>query len=190
MNIQGDTSRPSGSSRTTQIGARRRARELCLALIFAADVGRQTPGQLFAQADGILQVLIEQWELDHHEADRLKGEIEQYGRRLAEQYFAHAKQIDDLISRYSEGWALSRMPAVDRSILRMALAEMQHMPGVPVGVTIDEAVELAKEYGTEESGKFINGILGAVARELAETSPAVQADEATDDRPEPTAAPC
>jgi len=152
------------ASRTDQVGARRRARELCLALIFAADIGGQGSGQAFEQAGAILGMLIEQWNLDDDEVARLGTEIESYGRRLAEQYYAHSIPIDEIVSQYSEGWALARMPAVDRNILRMALAEMLYMPDVPMGVTIDEAVELAKEYGGEDSSKFINGILGAVAR--------------------------
>ena len=154
------------SSRANQVGARRRAREFCLALIFAADVGRQTPRRVFARAACTLEALIEQWGLADREANKLSVEIEDYGRQLAQRYFAHAPEVDEIISNYSEGWALARMPAVDRNILRMALAEMLYESQVPVGVTIDEAVELAKEYGTEESGKFINGILGAVAREV------------------------
>ncbi len=154
--------------RTSQVGARRRARELCLALVFAWDMGGQGSGQVFKQARAILGMLIEQWNLAGDELEKLGAEIDDYGRRLAEQYFAHSIPIDELISQYSEGWALARMPAVDRNILRMALAEMLYMPEVPIGVTIDEAVELAKEYGTEESSKFINGILGTVARQQVE----------------------
>jgi len=155
-------------SRTSQIGARRRARELCLALIFAVDISRRSPDEVLGQTPTILAALIQQWRLDRAEADKLRAEIDSYARQLAECYFAEAARIDELIGQYSEGWALSRMPAVDRNILRMALAEMLYMPQVPTGVSIDEAVELAKEYGTEESSKFINGILGAVAREKVE----------------------
>ena len=154
------------TSGTGQVGARRRAREFCLALIFAADVGRQTPGRILDRAEALLDTLMALWNLNAREAGKLGAEIEDYGRGLAEQYFAHTREVDELISTYSEGWAVSRMPAVDRNLLRMALAEMLYEPEVPVGVTIDEAVELAKEYGTEESGKFINGILGAVARQI------------------------
>ncbi len=157
-----------GRSRTSQIGARRRARELCLALIFAGDISRQGSERIFKQAGAILDMLIEQWKLGGDEVEKLGAEIEGYGCRLAEQYRVHSTSIDELISQYSEGWALARMPAVDRNILRMALAEMLYVPEVPIGVTIDEAVELAKEYGTEDSSKFINGILGAVAREQVE----------------------
>ena len=157
-----------GTSRTSQIGARRRARELCLALVFAGDISGQGSDQIFKQAQAILGMLIEQWNLDGDELEKLGAEIEGYGRRLAEQYYAHSIPIDELISQYSEGWALARMPAVDRNIMRVALAEMLYVPEVPIGVTIDEAVELAKEYGTEDSSKFINGILGAVARQQVE----------------------
>ena len=157
-----------GPSQANQIGARRRAREFCLALVFAADVGGQGADQVFEQARAILGAQIEQWHLDSNEIEKLGAEIESYGRRLAEHYFARATPIDDIISQYSEGWTLARMPAVDRNILRMALAEMLYVPDVPMGGTIDEAVELAKEYGTEESSKFLNGILGAVAREKIE----------------------
>ncbi len=62
------------------------------------------------------------------------------------------------------------MPVVDRNILRMAMAELLYLGDIPVGATIDEAVDLAKEYGTADSGKFVNGILGTVARELQERS--------------------
>ena len=154
------------TSRTNQVGARRRAREFCLALIFAADVGKQAPGCILERAEIVLSTLMGLWDMDVREAGKLGVEIEAYGRRLAKQYFAHAADVDEVISRYSEGWAVSRMPAVDRNLLRLALAEMLYEPEVPVGVTIDEAVELAKEYGTGESGKFINGILGAVARQV------------------------
>ncbi len=157
-----------GTSQISQIGARRRARELCLALVFAGDVGGRDSNQVFKQARAIMGMLIEQWNLDGDEVEKLSAEIEGYSCRLAEQYFAHSTSIDELISHYSEGWALVRMPAVDRNILRVALAEMLYVPDVPIGVTIDEAVELAKEYGTEDSSKFINGILGAVAREQVE----------------------
>lgn len=73
--------------------------------------------------------------------------------------------IDRVISRYAEGWELERMPRVDRNILRMALYELFFMEDIPPGATIDEAVELAKAFSTEDSGKFINGVLGRVNRD-------------------------
>ncbi|MDD5748875.1 MAG: transcription antitermination factor NusB [Actinomycetota bacterium] len=73
--------------------------------------------------------------------------------------------LDRLISSYSKGWEIERMPAVDRNILRMAIAEIIFIDDIPSGVTIDEAVELAKLFSTEDSGRFINGILGQISRD-------------------------
>jgi len=72
-------------------------------------------------------------------------------------------QIDALISRHAREWKLSRMPLVDRNLMRMALYEVLHDPDVPTAVAIDEAVELAKQLSTEDSGRFINGVLSAIA---------------------------
>src|SRR3972149_460806 len=70
--------------------------------------------------------------------------------------------IDDIINRYSEHWRLSRMSTIDRNILRMAIYELVYLRDIPPPVTINEAVELAKKYGTEESGAFVNGILDRI----------------------------
>jgi N utilization substance protein B len=76
-------------------------------------------------------------------------------------------RIDELISSHAEGWALERMPAVDRNILRLAVFELLESPETPVAVVIDEAVELAKDYSTEDSPRYVNGVLSAVAARLA-----------------------
>ncbi len=73
--------------------------------------------------------------------------------------------IDRVIKLYSEGWEIDRMPRVDRNVLRMSLYELFFMDDIPPGATIDEAVELAKAFSTEDSGKFINGVLGRVNRD-------------------------
>jgi len=78
------------------------------------------------------------------------------------------EKLDDLITRYAKGWDLGRMPVLDRNILRMALAEIFFIEDVPPGVTIDEAVELAREFSTEDSGKFVNGVLGRINRDREE----------------------
>lgn len=78
------------------------------------------------------------------------------------------KAIDSLISKYAEGWDIERMPRVDRNILRMSLAEIFFMSDIPAAASIDEAVELAKTFSTEDSGKFINGVLGRINREADE----------------------
>jgi N utilization substance protein B len=76
----------------------------------------------------------------------------------------HQEPIDELIGRYSKDWTLSRMPAVDRNALRLALFEMRHTD-VPDEVAIDEAVDLVTELSTDESPAFVNGVLGAILRD-------------------------
>jgi transcription antitermination protein NusB len=145
-------------------GARRKGREFALGLLFQADIGGMGPGTVFENAADTLRIMLEQWAMDREEELRLRAEIDSFGRRLCEAYFIDAKLIDAAIDELSHEWALERMPAIDRNILRIALAELRRSPDVPTSAAINEAVELAKTYGTEESGKFVNGILGAYAR--------------------------
>ena len=76
------------------------------------------------------------------------------------------EEIDRVLSKASKEWPLYRMANVDRNILRLAVFEILFLPEVPIGVAINEAVELGKKYGTEESGKFINGVLGQLVKNL------------------------
>lgn len=145
-------------------GARRKAREFALGLLFQADIGGMGPAGAFMNAADTLRILFEEWELDPSERHKLEAEIDQYGRRVCEEYFRDAQAIDNAIDSLSHDWALERMPGIDRNILRLALTELRHSPDVPPSAAINEAVELAKIYGTPESGKFVNGILGAYAR--------------------------
>ena len=85
---------------------------------------------------------------------------------LVEGVGRHREEIDGLISRFSIDWPLGRMPAVDRNLLRLAVFELTRQPATPVGVVIDEAVELAKRFSTDDSGRFVNGVLSAVAAEV------------------------
>lgn len=146
-------------------GARRKARELALSILFEADIGGAGPGSAMANAEHTMAVLMEEWEMGWEEREKLQAEIEHFGRRLADMYFRSAADVDKFIVRYSHEWAMDRMPGIDRNILRLALTELKFFPDVPVSAAINEAVELAKEYGGPESGKFVNGILGAYARD-------------------------
>lgn len=76
----------------------------------------------------------------------------------------NTKEIDALLTKFAEGWPVDRMGNTDRNILRMALYELVYRDDVPVGVTVNEAVELAKHYGDDDSGRFVNGILGNIIR--------------------------
>lgn len=88
-----------------------------------------------------------------------------YAKSLIAGVDEHRDEIDDLLEESSENWSLSRMPIVDRSILRLAVYEMKYVDVVPLSVSINEAVEMAKAFGGEdESSRFVNGVLGKVAR--------------------------
>lgn len=90
--------------------------------------------------------------------------INPYTIELVEGVAANQSEIDELLSQYAEGWTLERMPAVDRNLLRIAVFELRHRPDVPKPVVISEAVELATELSTDESPRFINGLLGRIAK--------------------------
>jgi N utilization substance protein B len=79
---------------------------------------------------------------------------------------AHVAELDAAIAAKAKGWSLSRMPVLDLSVLRLGSFELAHRPDVPVAVVIDEAVELAKRFSTDDSGRFVNGVLAALAPEL------------------------
>ena len=101
-----------------------------------------------------------------------------YAVMLVQRCEAHRTAIDKHLTSTSENWSLARMPVVDRCILRMALCEMLFVDDVPVSVAINEAVELAKAFGGEdESPRFVNGVLGRIARSLEQGAPA-QGDDA------------
>lgn len=78
----------------------------------------------------------------------------------------HCEELDALIGKFAKGWAVHRMPAVDRTVLRMAVFELLYRPDVPAAVIISEAVDLARSFSTEESGRFVNGVLGRIATEV------------------------
>lgn len=87
-----------------------------------------------------------------------------YAREIVDGVSDHREEIDELISSYSQGWTIDRMPNVDRAVLRLASWELLHNPEVPAAVAMDEAIELAKDYSTEDSARFVNGVLGKIAQ--------------------------
>ena len=89
-----------------------------------------------------------------------------YGKQLSNLIFQHAIEVDELIKNRSKNWDFDRITLIDKLILRMALVEMMHMDEVPPKVSITEGVEIAKQFSTEDSSSFINGILDAVYNEM------------------------
>jgi N utilization substance protein B len=137
-------------------GKRRKARELAMQMLFQADVGKQTP-------DDVRKTF---WEA--------REEVEPDTRGFAEDLFRVAmnreEEINTLIEQHSANWKLSRMAAVDRNVLRMAIAELLGFPGTPAPIIINEALEIARRYSAPESVNFLNGVLDAIARQRYETA--------------------
>lgn len=101
------------------------------------------------------------------QATPLKAQDEQYARELVAGALSRWEEIDSLVSEALADWAIDRLAKVDRSLLRLAVAEiLSQRDDAPVAAIINECIELAKEYSTEESSRFVNGILGAIARKL------------------------
>lgn len=93
------------------------------------------------------------------------AQAREFARELIEGTLAQRKGIDDCIASYARDWRLERLAPVDRNILRLAIFEILYRSDIPHGVSVNEAVEMAKAYGEEESGRFINGILGQIIKD-------------------------
>lgn len=132
------------------MGERRKARECALQVLYSMDSSK-------INADDALRLY---WH--SHPEDSL--EIKTFAADIVKGTSEKFEEIDNVITQYSTNWKISRMSVVDRNILRFAVYELMWCPTIPVKVTLNEAIEIAKQYGTEESGAFINGILDKVAK--------------------------
>jgi transcription antitermination protein NusB len=135
--------------------SRRKSRELALQTLYACEVGGTADA---AEVGRIMETIME-------DSGGTAG-IGQYARLLAEKTLSALKEIDALLGQHAANWDLKRMTAIDRNVLRMAVAELWFCEDVPFKVVIDEAVELAKQYGTDDSGKFVNGVIDSIHKEL------------------------
>jgi N utilization substance protein B len=136
--------------------ARTSARRKALQLLFQSEITGQSVDQIIDEVLYVEEV----------------GLPCEYTRLLLEGVFTHREELDVLIASTSENWSLTRMPLVDRSILNLATYEMLYCADVPKSVTINEAVELAKDFGGEDdSPRFVNGVLGKIADHLDEPKP-------------------
>ena len=134
----------------TRFGGRTNARSQALQLLFQAEAtGRM-----------VVDVLAGEYALSD-------GPLDSFGEQLAVGADSMLHELDAVLEMTSSNWGVSRMPAVDRNLLRLAIYEMLEVDDVDVAITIDECVELAKAYGTDESSRFVNGVLGRVASMIA-----------------------
>lgn len=102
------------------------------------------------------------------ELDVIEGKIDEYAQKLIHGVIDNKARIDELLKKSSKNWALDRMSLVDLNVIRVSTFEMLAVKDVPVSVSIDEAVELAKGFGGEQSHKFVNGILGGISKMINE----------------------
>ncbi|AZS36763.1 transcription antitermination factor NusB [Microbacterium sp. 1P10UB] len=134
------------------MSARTKARKRALDILFQADVRGDEPRTILAA-----------------EAKRAASEPAReaswlYAREIVDGVIDNRDAIDEQITTFAKDWSLARMPAVDRALLRIGVWELLYNDEVPAGVAIDEAVELAKEFSTDDSGSFVHGVLARVAR--------------------------
>ena len=146
---------------------RTRAREFALQVLYELDI---------AQSEQELEEALEDFWKDRTdiiltnpeklalEEDKKEPEVREYTEKLVRGTLMKKKLIDPIIERFAENWEMTRMACVDRNILRLATYEILHIDEIPVKVAINEAVELAKRYGEQDSSKFVNGILDRIAK--------------------------
>ena len=133
------------------MSARTKARKRAIDAIYAADLRKVSPEELLTQVAEL------------HADRQNQSEIFGYARDIVVGVVNNHEEIDELLDSYAQGWSLDRMPSVDRAILRVATWEILFNDEVPDAVAIAEAVAAAKELSTDDSGSFINGLLGRIA---------------------------
>ena len=136
--------------------SRRFARELALQALYGAEVGHRTPAEMLDENAGRVD----------------DGEGRAFVRDLVLGTLEHAAESDAAIVPLLEGWTLERLPTIDRIVLRMSVFELQHRADTPPPVVLNEAVELAKKFSTEDSGRFVNGVLSRILARLPGTAEA------------------
>ena len=129
---------------------RRKAREHALQILYQLDIKKERPSS---------SVLKNFW-IEYNPDE----EVKLFAEEIVKGTFKHLAKINQLIHKCAKNWSLDRMAVVDRNVLRMAVYEILYRLDIPTSVTINEAIEIAKKYGTDESGSFVNGILDSIAR--------------------------
>lgn len=129
---------------------KRLAREWALRALYQIDTADKTAEEALEEVLSVAQL---EPELAHYVAELVQGTAQH-----------QATELDPLIEQFARGWTMERMAVIDRNILRLALYELRYHPEVPYPTVINEAIELAKRYSTAESGRFVNGVLGAIVR--------------------------
>jgi N utilization substance protein B len=137
------------------VGVRRKGREYALQLLFGSDLtgaAQSTKGRQVGELPAF-------WA-----QRRAAPEVQSFAEALVRGVAAHVDDIDAVISRHAKNWAMARMATVDRNVLRVAVYELLYDPEIPERVVLNEAIEIAKKYGSVDSGAFVNGILDDIVK--------------------------
>lgn len=141
-------------------GSRHRAREVALQVLYAIDLAKDEGATRLEMQDPIFVRIIENFEVP--------PAAEEFSKQLVVGIIERVEALDEILGVHARNWRVSRMAAVDRNVLRLAVYELCHSE-IPVAVVIDEAVDLARRFGGDASPAFVNGVLDAVAREVRAT---------------------
>ena len=144
--------------------SRRRSREIALQMLYQADVGGLTAGDVVRSHGAI----------GGGDAIDVDDEARQYAVSLAEGAWEDRQALDEYISGATRNWRVERLAVIDRLLLRLATHELIAQPGTPPRVVIDEAIELARAYSGDEAAKFVNGVLDAIFKRLKEEGKVVE----------------
>jgi N utilization substance protein B len=136
---------------------RRKSREFALQVLYQLDITKQDAIKALAQFQDYFS--------DNDEKVGTTRFRDDFMERLVNGVLEHSQEIDRIIEKYSENWRLDRMNMIDRAILRIATFELLYCEEIPPKVTLNEAIELGKRFGSEDSGSFINGILDRIQKE-------------------------
>ncbi|HLS75249.1 MAG TPA: transcription antitermination factor NusB [Nocardia sp.] len=163
---------PADKKSYKKLGARHKARRRAVDLLFEAEARDVDAADLLAERGDLAA------------RDSSVAPLHAYTRTLVEGVADELERVDSAIESYLQDWTLSRLPAVDRAILRVAVWELFHAADVPPVVAVDEAVELAKELSTDDSPSFVNGVLGQVVLVAPQVRAAAAATRASEQEPE------
>jgi N utilization substance protein B len=142
--------------------SRHRAREIALQILYQYDLAKHSSGQLPPKDHELVRSL-----MHHFEHFSVPDTLREFVGQLVTGTLTQVEKLDELLEKHTANWKVARMSSVDRSLLRMATFEMVHCTEVPPSVVIDEAIELAKQFGTSETPAFINGILDSIKTGIA-----------------------
>jgi N utilization substance protein B len=145
--VRADSAPTRGPTTTMDSAPRHQARERALTLLYEAELKGRPPAEI---------------------VDELPMAPDAYTSRLVGAVERRCPEIDDLVDAAAIDWDIDRMAVVDRNVLRLGVAELIECPEVPVAVVLNEAVELASAYSTDDSGRFVNGVLATLARQIRE----------------------